>query len=139
MKIYKKKKIDNSLKNFYVKRAGNNSIVFKDYILYLTRDEYDLITRNVEFWTGSNSEIIEVISEMIYSNNIDEVPKYVKTAKEMEKFMYYNPKSKNKNVDLTGSNSGVFELLPEMIYLNNFFDVSECVETAERMDGFIFC
>jgi len=125
MKIYKKKKTDHSVKNFYVKRAWNNSILFKDYVLYLTGYEYDLITGNLEFWTESGSEIIEVISEMIYSNNIEEVPKYVKTAKEMDKFMYHKPKLKNKNVDdRAGSNSEVFEFFPEMVYFNNFYDAS---------------
>ncbi|MDO9305075.1 MAG: hypothetical protein Q7T77_07070 [Sulfuricurvum sp.] len=87
MNIYKKKKSDNNLKNFYLKREKNNSIVFKDYVLYLTSYEYGLITKNVEVWTGSNTEVIEVISEMIYSNNVDGVSEYVKTIKMMSKFL----------------------------------------------------
>jgi len=87
MNIYKKKKVDNNLKNFYLKREKNNSIVFRDYVLYLTSFEYELITKNVEVWTGSNIELIEIISEMIYSNNVDSVSEYVKTIKMMAKFL----------------------------------------------------
>jgi hypothetical protein len=86
MKIYKKKKTDYSVKTYYVEREWNNSILFKNYVLYLTSYEYKLITRNVEFWNGSDLEVIEVISEMIYSNNVDGIFEYVKELKMMAKY-----------------------------------------------------